>query len=370
MILATLKAWLIVPLIAGLASPALAETFGFTTQGAATIAVNQNWCYSNRDPQDVYGVSGGEVLTELWAFIDPPGASYTSKMGVCEWTRSDSCVTDSVVTSGSYDNPSAAARWVRYDIADKVLTANDTISIVVGNFQAGTWYIYETADTDAGEEHTASDLPASLSCNSRDDWRLSLFGCLNQEGNGAIDQGHMPGRTYAAANWTTPDNITGDEGVADLDDACAVYDNTAQDILVALDFGHSLPTSPAPTIDSITIVVQGKCETTAGSRELFNLSLSKDSSTAIQWWTQGFTQTGSCGGSEDDISFTMRGDTLGTWSAAGINDSLYVLIQDYDTQASWLTFDGLSSTVYFTPAVAGGVTPSPRRKVINKVFGG
>lgn len=358
-----MRYWAFSIIILLLASAAWAESFGFTSQGAATITVNQTWCYSNRDPQDVYGASGGEVLTELWAFLDPPDVNYTSKMGVYEWTRSDSCVTDSVVTSGSYDNPSTVARWVRYDIADKILIADDTISAVVGNFQTGTWTIYQTATTDAGEEHNQTDLPASLICNSRDDWRLSLFGCLNQEGNGVIEQGHVPTSYTGGTNWTTPGNILGNEGIADLDDACAIYSNTGQDILATTSLDHSLPTSPAPTIDSITVVIQGNALANAGNREHFDLSLSKDGTTAIQWWEQAFTavQLG-CGGNEDNLSFTMRGDTLGTWSGAGVNDSLYVLIRDNDTQASALHFDGLSTTIYFTPGGEAADEVSPRRR--------
>ncbi len=361
-ILATLKAWLIVPLIAGLASSAWGDTFGFSTQGAASIGVNQTWCYSNRYPPDVYGVSGGEILTELWVFIDPPAANYTSKMGVYKWSASDSCVTDSIVTSGSVSNPSAGAGWMRYDIADKVLTANDTISIVVGNFQTGTWYIYETATTDAAEEHTAGDLPASLSCDSRDDWRLSMFGCINQEGGGGA-LGHSPDTFSLGTNWTNPDN-----GRID-DNSCATYNNTGQDYVCYHDFDFSIPSGV--TIDSFDVTVQVRGSALPAAKREYRIGLTKDSTNV--YGTARLDTANNAGACSDASNQTNSGDLFGgaSWSGSDINGRGFgVILYDDDEQSDALDFDAVWVTVYFTPAAVGGVTPSPRRKMISKVFGG
>jgi hypothetical protein len=363
-----------------LVSPAFAEIFGLSSIGGSGSATMTTWTTTyvtraHRYISNQHTAGSNDVFTQIWLYGDSATAGPSELAGALygiDTPSGDSAIPDNRLALT--DTLAAVAngyRWIRLDaVSDYALTENDTVTIA--------WEVSQDVNSyyDAGTRGTAmyetdSDpLPSDITPPATQNFVWSVFGCINQEGNGVIDQGHVPTSYTGGTNWTTPENIQGDEGIADLDDACATYDNTTQDVLAATTLDHSLPTSPTPTIDSITVVVQGNCESAAGTKERFEISLSKDGTTAIQWWAGDFTQVQlACGGLEDNLSFTFRGDTLGTWSGAGINDSLYVLLRDEDTNASKLNFDGLSTTVYFTPGSAAGAFPVRRRHEIIKLQG-
>jgi hypothetical protein len=345
-----------------LASPVLGETFGYI-DGAGQLGVNQTWSYSNRYPPDVYGASGGEILTELWALIQSPSSGYTVNMGLYTWSQSDSCANDSLVTAEATTGTASFVRQ-RFNMGDYELSANDTVTCVVGEFQTGTWYIGYNGVTDAGEEHVASSLPASLTCDSRDDWRLDLIGCLNQEGAGGA-LGHAPTEYNLGTRWSNPGNAVNSlEGLPDDDDQCATYDDKYQDWLCLHAFGFSIPTDA--TVDSVEAQLQGLGTTsTPDSKRQAEIDLTVDSTNAegiSKIYQLPYSGISSCNGGDVDSVFTSGLPTASEINGRGFG----VMIRDNDSGANELDFDAVWVTVYFTPAGGAGedVSYGRRRNII------
>ncbi len=329
----------------------LGPTFGYTSQPGSSVGVNNTWSYLNRYPTDVLGSDGTEMIKTLLFFYDPPSAGSQSYMALYDWTRSDSCADSKVATSSisATDTDWAGALWWPHSV-EYSPSANDSLTLAIGDFEAGTFFLFYDTQADGGDEVTG-DLPATWGACGTDDWRFGMYATYDAEGPlFATDN-------YLGTNWTTPDSARIN------DDLCAAYNNTTQDYLCLHAFGFNIPTGA--TIDSFTVTVQSRGSAASGPTRRYRVGMTKDSTnvygTAV---LQTAVNAGACSDASNQI---QSGDLLGgaSWSAAEVNARGFgVILYDDNTTANELNFDAAWITVYFTPAVDGVISSPRRRKIL------
>lgn len=330
-------------------------TFGYTTMPGSSVGVNNTWSYLNRHPPDVLGSDGTEMIKTLLFFYDPPSAGTQSYMGIYDWTLADSCADSKVATSSISvtDTDWAGALWWPHSV-EYSPSANDTLSLAIGDFEAGTFFLYYDVQ-DQGADEITGDLPDPWGAcvGATDDWRFGMYGTFDAEGPLFATVNNL------GTNWTTPDSARIN------DDLCAAYNNTTQDYLCLHAFGFDIPTGA--TIDSFTVTVQSRGSAASGPARRYRVGMTKDSTnvygTAV---LQTAVNAGACASATDQ---TQSGDLLGgaSWSAAEVNDRGFgVILYDDNTTANELNFDAVWITVYFTPA---GVAETPLLDDIHSIYG-
>lgn len=322
-------------------------TFGYTTAGGSEVGVNNTWSYGVRYPPDVYkGATGGELVKTLLWYGQTPTAGDSSVMAIYDWSIADSCLDSRLALTGRNKPGPDIYAWWEHSL-EYELSANDSISIAVGDFESGTFYLKFDTQTHAGDE-IVGDLPATWGSCGTDNWRFSIYGVYNAEGP------YHPDSTSGGTNWTTPDSIRWE------DNYCAEYDNTGQDILAIHGFGvdHAGFDIPADaTIDGIEITMIDEGQQSLSAKREIDIGITRVASSQTLWGSWKTAQDpgyilGSCSAAQ---STTYGGSSdkwgIGTVTVSDVNDSQFgFIIRDSDKKADGLYFDSAVMTIYFTPA--------------------
>lgn len=283
----------------------------------------------------------GEVTWDS-ALVDPDGAAWGTP-------GASNTTTDRVVAATATWHPADTAADGRYYI-DITALARTWDGTDTANCQGMIWDPVGANNTvlnHRSDDHaTAADRPSIVVWYNTGDEYVE-----GPNAAGSYDQG---------TNWTNPTNATGIS-----DNSCATYDNSAQDILTLYNFGFSIPAGA--TIDSINVTVDGYGTQSQGVRRDLEMQLTK---------TGGGANTGvgdllnnvrllegaNCAASD---LYSIVGQVLWntTWTDSEINASTFgINIADDDATAHEIGVDAARSEIFYT--LAGEAAVGSRRRHI------